>query len=142
MNYKEAFQKVWDEVAQEIPDVINTPSKVLPVIAFLTDKKTEHFAVVTLDAAHKVISMHITSQGILNKTLVHPREVFIDAITDNSATIILAHNHPSGALDPSKEDDEITERLVKAGELLGIPVLDHIIVGNEGYYSYQENGKI
>ena len=142
MNYKEAFQKVWDEVAQEIPDVISSPEMILPVVAFLTAKKVEHFAVVTLDATHKVISMHITSKGIVNKTLVHPRETFRDAIMDNSAAIILAHNHPSGNANPSKEDDEITKRLVDAGTLLGIPVLDHIVVGNEGYYSYQEHGKI
>ena len=102
----------------------------------------EHFMVLTLDGAHAVIDSHITSIGTLNKTILHPRDVFRAAIKDNAAAVILAHNHPSGHTNPSKEDREGTERMVKAGRLLGINVLDHVIVTRYGYHSFAEHGDI
>ena len=78
--------------------------------------------------------------GILNRTIVHPREVFAEPITKRAAAIIVAHNHPSGNVDPSPEDREITNRLKAAGETLGIPLLDHIIFGVKGYFSFVEQG--
>ena len=83
--------------------------------------------------------MRTVSVGLVNRTMVHPREVFAGPLTDRAAAVILAHNHPSGSLDPSAEDNEITRRLVEAGQTLGIPVLDHVIFGSTGYYSYLEN---
>lgn len=78
--------------------------------------------------------------GLVNKTLVHPREVFAEAIVYRATAVIIAHNHPSGCAEPSPEDYEITKRLLKAGETLGIRVLDHIVFGTENCYSFLENG--
>lgn len=80
--------------------------------------------------------------GLVNKSQVHPREVFADPITDRAATIIIAHNHPSGDLIPSKEDTEVTRQLKAAGETLGIKLLDHIIFNNKGYYSFLEHNEL
>lgn len=115
------------------------PSDLQPVLSRYSNKSKEHFYVVTLNAAHRVIKVSLVSVGILNRTLVHPREVFKPAIVDEAAAVILCHNHPSGDLDPSSEDKSVTERLVEAGELLGISVLDHIIISKNGYYSFTEN---
>jgi len=80
------------------------------------------------------------SEGTLNASLVHPREVFHPAIIDTAASIILVHNHPSGETNPSQEDKNITYRLVEAGKLLNIPILDHIIIGATNYFSFKEKG--
>ena len=124
------------------PEVkITNPVDLLPLIQRYTTKKQEHFVVLTLGANQVVQRVHIVSIGLLNKTLIHPREVFVRAILDHAASIILVHNHPSGSLEPSREDREATERLVKAGDLLGIPVLDHlIVVRGGGYTSFKEMG--
>ena len=88
----------------------------------------EHFVVLTLDGAQRLIEKRIVTIGTLNSSLVHPREVFADAITDRAAGIVVAHNHPGGSLYPSGPDLVVTQRLLAAGELLGIKLLDHIIV--------------
>ncbi|MDO8497811.1 MAG: DNA repair protein RadC [bacterium] len=102
--------------------------------------KKEHFAIFFLDAQNQVIRREIISIGILNASLVHPREVFEPAILHTSAQIILSHNHPSGNLGPSNEDIYITDRLVKAGKILGIQILDHVIVTKEKWRSMKEKG--
>ena len=94
----------------------------------IRDKKQEHFVCLTLDGANRLIAKRTITIGTLTASLVHPREVFADAITDRAASIIVAHNHPSGNLTPSAADREVTARLHSAGELLGIDVIDHIIV--------------
>lgn len=96
----------------------------------LSDATAEKFVIVTLDTKHRPIGFHLVTQGTLDASLVHPREVFQHAILANASAIILSHNHPSGDLTPSPEDRAVTARLQKCGELLGIRVLDHIIVGN------------
>jgi DNA repair protein RadC len=104
--------------------------------------KQEHFLVATLNGAHRVIHLHEISKGLVNHTLVHPREVYRKALEDNAVAVILAHNHPSGILKPSRDDLHVNERLKKAGELMGITVLDHIIFGpNLGFYSFLESGE-
>jgi DNA repair protein RadC len=108
---------------------INSPTDVLPLMTHWADRKQEHFICVSLN-------------GLLNKTQVHPREVFADPITDRAAAIIVAHNHPSGELKPSQEDVEITKRLRDSGETLGVKLLDHIIFSHRGYYSFLEHGEI
>ena len=108
--------------------VLDSPEKVLPLLSDIRDKKQEYFVCLTLDGANRVIRKRIVTIGTLNSSLVHPREVFAPAIEDRAAAIIVAHNHPSGSLDPSPADQEVTERLRKAGELLGINLLDHVIV--------------
>ena len=103
-------------------------------------KKVEYFLVLTLDGAQKPIRVHEITKGLVNRTLVHPREVFRPAIRDNAVSIVLAHNHPSNKLAPSAEDHEITKRLTKAGQIIGISVLDHLILGAYRYYSFSESG--
>ncbi len=102
--------------------------------------KREHFIVITLDGASRVINTRIVSIGTLNQSLVHPREVFRDAILDNCAGIIVAHNHPSGQIEPSIEDKRVTNRLKEVGTLIGIELLDHVIISVEGYCSFREEG--
>jgi DNA repair protein RadC len=104
--------------------------------------RQEHFLVFCLDARGCAISREVVSVGILNASLVHPREVFYPAILHNAASIIIAHNHPSGDATPSDDDVAITERLTRAGALLGIAVADHVIVSEGGYTSLREEGLI
>ncbi len=99
----------------------------------------EHFCVLLLSAQNAVIGFETISIGTLTHTLTHPREVFKQAIRQSASSMILAHNHPSGECQPSDEDLHLTERLVEAGQIIGISVLDHIIVGEDSYYSFREN---
>ena len=98
----------------------------------------ERFLVVLLDGRHRVLRQELVSQGTLTASLVHPREVFRPALRESAAALVLVHNHPSGDPTPSREDREITERLMRAGEILGIPVLDHVVVAERGYCSLRE----
>lgn len=108
--------------------LIETEDDILPLLADIRFKKQEHFVVITLDGANRLIEKRTITIGTLNASLVHPREVFADAITDRAAGIVVAHNHPGGSLEPSGPDIITTKRLKAAGELLGIKLLDHIIV--------------
>lgn len=121
---------------------ITRPEDVIPLVSEWRDKKQEYFISLTLNGAGEVIERRIVTVGILNQSLVHPREVFADAITDRAASVILVHNHPSGTLDPSVQDLGITRQLVEAGSILGIRVLDHIIVTKRGYVSLKELGHL
>lgn len=100
----------------------------------------EYFKVVLLNTKNMIISSEIVSIGSLNSSIVHPREIFSLAIKKNSAAVILVHNHPSGDPTPSREDVEVTKRLVEAGSIIGIEVLDHLIIGEGKYYSFREGG--
>ena len=99
----------------------------------------EVFKVVLLNTKNEIITDVDVSVGTLNSSLVHPREVFKEAIKRSSNKMILIHNHPSGSVEPSKEDKNITERLIKCGDIIGIEVIDHIIIGDGLYYSFKEN---
>jgi DNA repair protein RadC len=121
---------------------ISFPPDVLPLIRHYADRKQEHFICVSLNGANEVITSRVVSVGLVNRTQVHPREVFADPITDRASAIIVAHNHPSGGLRPSKEDTEVTKRLKAAGETLGIRLLDHIVFDHNKYYSFLENGEV
>jgi DNA repair protein RadC len=112
---------------------VETEDDVLPLLADIRHKKQEHFVVLTLDGAQRLIEKRVVTIGTLNNSLVHPREVFADAITDRAAAIVVAHNHPGGSLHPSGADLVVTKRLRAAGELLGIKLLDHIIVTATGH---------
>jgi DNA repair protein RadC len=101
----------------------------------LKGKKKEHFLVLCLDTRNRLIDRKLVSMGSLDTSIVHPREVFKEAISSCAASVILAHNHPSGNSEPSKEDVELTRRLVRTGEIVGIDVLDHIIVCDKGFVS-------
>lgn len=102
----------------------------------------EHFAVILLNVKNHILSMPVISVGSLTASVVHPREVFKAAIQQTAASIILVHNHPSGDPTPSKEDIEVTARMVQVGRVMDIPVLDHIILGNDNYISLKEKGVI
>jgi len=119
---------------------INKPEDVLPLINEIKDKKQEHFICISLNGANEVIETRIVTVGLLNQTQIHPREVFADVITDRAASVILAHNHPSGELKPSDNDIIIHRKLKDAGKLLGIQVLDHIIISKKGHFSFQDQG--
>lgn len=121
---------------------INKPSDVLPLINHFADRSQEHFLCVSLNGAHEVLSLRVITIGLVNKTQVHPREVFADVIAERATAIIVAHNHPSGNLEPSDSDRRLTQQLVEAGQILGIKVLDHIIISKKGFYSFKEVGEM
>ena len=121
---------------------IGLPPDILPLIQHMADRKREHFLCISLNGAYEVITVRTVSVGQVNKTQVHPREVFADPLTDRATAIIVAHNHPTGNLTPSKDDIAITRQLNPAGEILGIRLLDHIIFSHKGYYSFVENNKL
>jgi DNA repair protein RadC len=106
----------------------------------LADSPVEVFLVVLLDVKHRLSQDACVSVGILNGSLIHPREVFATAVAKRAASIVLVHNHPSGDPFPSPEDREVTQRLRSAGEIVGIPVLDHVIIGSCSFYSFREEG--
>lgn len=109
--------------------------------AFLQESDREQFFLICLNVKNEPTAIHTVSIGSLDSSIVHPRETFKAAVLANASSIIVAHNHPSGDPTPSQPDLEVTKRLQEAGELLGIPVLDHIIVGTEGaYVSLKEGG--
>ncbi len=121
---------------------ITEAKDVLPLIDRITSKQQEYFICISLNGANEVIENRTVTVGLLDRSQVHPREVFADVITDRAASVIFAHNHPSGALEPSNSDLKIQEQLTEAGKILGIKVLDHIIISKKGYYSFQENGLV
>jgi DNA repair protein RadC len=106
----------------------------------LRDRRKEYFIVLLLDGKNRILREVQVSEGSLNQSIVHPREVFNQAVRDSSAALILIHNHPSGDPAPSREDREITRRLKECGDLLGIRILDHIIIGDSSYLSFVEQG--
>jgi len=122
--------------------VIQRTEDVLPLILYIAHKKQEHFLCLSLNGANEVIGNRVVTVGLVNANQVHPREVFVDAISDRAASIILAHNHPSDVLKPSPDDIATTKQLVAAGKILGISVLDHIIISKKGYISLKEKGFI
>ena len=117
---------------------IRKPMDALPLLANLRGRRQECFAVLTLDGVHQVIKTHEITVGLANQSQVHPRETFACAVEDRAVGIFVAHNHPSGSLDPSTDDLITTRRLADAGRLLGIPLIDHLIVGDEGFVSLRE----
>lgn len=121
---------------------VTRPDDVLPLVAHLRDKRQEHFCCITLNGAGEVLGNRIITVGLLNHSLVHPREVFADAITDRAASIICVHNHPSGSLEPSSQDIAITAQLKEAGALVGIQLIDHVIVTKTGHVSMRERGLV
>lgn len=121
---------------------ITCADDIIKLVDELENKKQEYFLTLTLDGAHNLIQKRTVFIGILNQSLVHPREVFADAITDRAAGIIFVHNHPSGNIEPSKEDIAVTERLMRVGKLVGINVVDHIIISKNGYFSFKKEEMI
>ncbi len=119
---------------------ISKPSDLIPFVNHYAMQEQEHFICVTLNGAHEIIKIRTVSVGTINKTMVHPREVFTGAIKDMASAVILCHNHPSGNCIPSSDDIETTHRMVEAGQCLGIHVLDHLILTTRGFFSIKEEG--
>lgn len=113
--------------------IIDSSKKATEQLADIRNKKQEYFICLTLDGANRLIAKRIITIGTLTSSLVHPREVFADAITDRAASIIVAHNHPSGNTEPSQADRALTARLEQVAELMGIKLIDHIIVTNDSF---------
>ena len=113
--------------------VIDSPEKAVELLADIRDKKQEYFVCLTLDGANRLIAKRVVTIGTLTASLVHPREVFADAIADRAAGIIVAHNHPSGSLRPSQVDIATTERLKHAGELLGVQLVYHLLITKQSF---------
>lgn len=136
--------EVQEEVAAYLPPDrrYTSPEQIANLFSFLISESKEYFFTLHLDGKNKIHCLDCVSVGSLNQSIVHPREVFKTALLSSAAAIILVHNHPSGDPSPSSEDISITRRLKEAGELLGIRVLDHIIVGSEGTCSFVERGLV
>lgn len=112
---------------------------ILLCLKFIRTKKQEYILCLSLDSGNRLIVRRVVTIGTLTSSLVHPREVFAGPLKDHAASVIVAHNHPSGDPHPSRKDIEVTQQLVAAGILLGIPLRDHIIVTSKEYYSFRSN---
>ena len=141
-------RRVHAEKTKEEKDRLKSPAVYSPgdvaelVRAEIMDFLKEHFYVVSIDVRNKIIDIDRASEGTISSSLVHPRETYLCAIKRRAAQIIVAHNHPSGDKQPSEDDIKITRRLVDAGRIIGIELIDHIIVTQTSYYSFKENGTL
>lgn len=122
--------------------LLTTTDAILAQLNFIRTKKQEYFVCLSLDSAQRLIARRVVTIGTLTSTLVHPREVFAGPLRDRAASVIVAHNHPSGVASPSKEDIRTTQHLVAAGILLGIRLDDHFIVVKDNFYSFKANHQI
>ena len=121
---------------------IETPADLLPHVHHYADRKQEHFLCASINGANEILNIRVVSIGLIDRSPVHPREVFADALSDRASAIIVAHNHPSGGLEPSPSDIAVTAQLKAAGAIVGIELLDHIIFNRTGYYSFLEVGTL
>lgn len=121
---------------------IETPADLLPHVRHYADRRQEHFLCASINGANEILNIRVVSIGLVDRTPVHPREVFAEALSDRASAIIVAHNHPSGGLEPSAADVEVTKQLKAAGAVMGISLLDHIIFNQRGYFSFLEAGRL
>ena len=121
---------------------IETPADLLPHVRHFADRKQEHFLCASINGANEILNIRVVSIGLIDRTPVHPREVFADALADRASAIIVAHNHPNGGLEPSASDVEVTAQLKQAGLILGVALLDHIIFNRSDYFSFLEAGRL
>ncbi len=126
------------DMVRETGGKVRTPKDILPLLALERVAEQEILVVFTLDGNNQVIKKHQVTKGLVNQSQFHPREIYRVAIQDNAVSIMVAHNHPSGNLDPSEADLVATRRLVEVAKTIGIPVLDHIIVAASGFLSLRE----
>lgn len=123
-------------------NAITSPKDIFAEVRHYASRDQEHLIVVILNGAHEVIGTDVATIGLVNRTLVHPREVFAPAIEKRATAICVAHNHPSGNIVPSEEDKEVTKRLKSCSVILGIKLLDHVIFSQDSYYSFLEHSMI
>jgi DNA repair protein RadC len=121
---------------------IMVPEDAYHAVRHYADRRQERFLSISLNGAHEIIAVRVVTMGLVDKTIVHPREVFADAIADRASAVIVAHNHPSGQMMTSPEDDDITKRLKAAAKILGLNFLDHIIFSEDAFISYRKLGKM
>ena len=121
---------------------IMTPADLLPHVRHYADRKQEHFLCASINGANELLNIRVVSIGLIDRSPVHPREVFADPLSDRASAVIVAHNHPGGGLEPSPSDIEITAQLKAAGAIVGIDLLDHIIFNRTGYFSFLETGAL
>lgn len=132
-------QKLTVSEEKDVQIVCPTDILKLSISKYLENQEQENFVVIAVDANYSVTSTRVISVGTITRTVVHAREVFRYAIIENAAAIIICHNHPSGNCQPSEADIKTTDAIKKAGEVLGIEMLDHIIIAKDCYFSFQEN---
>lgn len=113
-----------------------------PLLQTYALEKQEHFVVVSLNGAHEIMDVKVISVGSVNRTVVHPRDVFSVAVKSGASSLVVAHNHPSGTQEPSIEDYQLTERLIMSGKALGIQLIDHLIITKTGFFSFREDTNI
>ena len=121
---------------------IETPADLLPHVRHYADRRQEHFLCASINGANEILNIRVVSIGLVDRTPVHPREVFAEALADRASAIIVAHNHPAGSLEPSPADIEATKQIKAAGAVVGIALLDHIIFNRTGYFSFLEAGRL
>jgi DNA repair protein RadC len=134
----ELGRRRWSAIGSDV----RNPADVFSLVRHNADRKQERFISLSLNGAHEVLAVRVVTIGLVNRTIVHPREVFADLIQDRAAAFAVAHNHPSGQLSPSPEDDEITERLFMASNILGLHFLDHLIFSEKSWWSYRQSGRM
>lgn len=119
---------------------INTPKDLIPYVQHFALEQKEHFICASMNGAHELINLRVSSIGTINKTLVHPREIFAEPVAEHASAVICCHNHPCGSCLPSDADEASTEVLTTAADILGISFLDHIIITKDSYFSFLEHG--
>lgn len=136
-----AFELARRHLIKDVRRIVEAKD-VLPLVADIAGKQQEYFVCIPLNGANEVIEKRVVTIGLLDKSPVHPREVFADVITDRAASVIFVHNHPSGEIQPSEADLNVNAQLTETAKILGLRVLDHLIVTRKGHYSFQEAGLI
>src|SRR5690606_23243419 len=121
---------------------LKSTDDILACLNYIRSKKQEYFVCLSLDSGQRLITRRVVTIGLLDVTLAHPREVFAAPLADRAASVIVAHNHPSGDTAPSKQDIALTQQLAAAGIIIGIPLVDHIIVAKSDYFSFLRNGLV
>jgi DNA repair protein RadC len=142
-NFREIFVNYGKRMDSSLTPITRARDAAALIRNLLPDNSREHFVSIYLDGAHKPIAYAVVSTGIANCCPVHAREVFQRAVLSGAVAVLVAHNHPSGEVSPSNEDRSVTRKLIAAGELIGIALLDHVILGEEDtFYSFVENGEL
>lgn len=119
-----------------------TTADILPLLSDIANNRQEHFIVLSMNSGRRLITKRVVFIGTIDAVIAHPREVYAGVIADMAASIVVAHNHPSGDPTPSKQDIDTTQQLVAAGQILGVKLYDHIIVARRRHYSFRTNGMI
>jgi len=129
-------------VAASSAKPLRSTKEILVYLDHFRDKRQEYFVCLSLDSGQRLLARRVVTIGLLDATLAHPREVFAEPLVDRAASIIIAHNHPSGEAAPSGHDITLTQQLAAAGQLLGIPLQDHLIITAKGHYSFRVNAML